>query len=109
MTETMPQAQPSVTTGPLINVENVTLRFGGVTSLNDVSLTQSHGEILAIIGPNGAGKTSLFNCLTGVYRPQEGSIRFHGSDGHVRGVVGVKPYRVSRFGIARTFQSSRMF
>ena len=61
----------------IFEVTNVTLRFGGVTSLNNVSLEQRRGEILAVIGPNGAGKTSLFNCLTGVYRPQEGVIDFH--------------------------------
>ena len=54
----------------------MTLRFGGVVSLNDVSLHQNRGEILAVIGPNGAGKTSLFNSLTGVYQPQEGTITF---------------------------------
>ena len=60
----------------VFSVEHVTLRFGGVTSLNDVSLKLHRGELLSVIGPNGAGKTSLFNCLTGVYRPQEGSILF---------------------------------
>ena len=58
----------------VFDVNHVTLRFGGVTSLNDVSLQMLRGEILAVIGPNGAGKTSLFNSLTGVYTPQEGSI-----------------------------------
>ena len=93
----------------LLEVDDVTLRFGGVTSLAGVSLTQQRGEILAIIGPNGAGKTSLFNCLTGVYVPQEGSIRFHGADGATKSLVGVKPFRASRIGVARTFQNSRMF
>jgi branched-chain amino acid transport system ATP-binding protein len=64
---------------------------------------------LSVIGPNGAGKTSLFNCLTGVYRPQEGSIVFTGKDGHSVNVVGHKPYKVNRLGVARTFQTSRMF
>ncbi len=59
---------------PIVEVEHVTLRFGGVTSLSDVTLGQRRGEILAVIGPNGAGKTSLFNCLTGVYIPQQGMI-----------------------------------
>jgi branched-chain amino acid transport system ATP-binding protein len=65
----------------LVDVSHVTLRFGGVTSLEDVSLTQHRGEILSVIGPNGAGKTSLFNCFTGVYVPQEGSITFTTPDG----------------------------
>ena len=93
----------------LFSVRNVTLRFGGVTSLNDVSLTLYRGEILSVIGPNGAGKTSLFNCLTGVYTPQEGSILLTAKNGHELSVVGRKPYKVSRLGVARTFQTSRMF
>src|SRR4051812_48230530 len=60
----------------VVDARDLTLRFGGVTSLNGVSLRQRRGEILAVIGPNGAGKTSLFNCLTGAYKPQEGSVRF---------------------------------
>ena len=65
----------------VFDVEHVTLRFGGVTSLNDVSLAHARGEILAIIGPNGAGKTSLFNSLTGVYTPQEGGRQPRGRAG----------------------------
>ena len=93
----------------LFRVEHVTLRFGGVTSLADVSLSLYRGELLSVIGPNGAGKTSLFNCLTGVYRPQEGSIVFTSSNGHSVNVIGRKPYKVNRLGVARTFQTSRMF
>ena len=93
----------------LFSVEHVTLRFGGVISLSDVSLELHRGEILSVIGPNGAGKTSLFNCLTGVYRPQEGSIIFTPKSGHPVSVIGRKPYRVNRLGVARTFQTSRMF
>jgi branched-chain amino acid transport system ATP-binding protein len=94
----------------IVSVSEVTLRFGGVTSLSDVSLDQRRGEILSVIGPNGAGKTSLFNCLTGVYEPQEGSIQFCG-DPHREPVevIGRRPNRVSRLGIARTFQTSRLF
>jgi branched-chain amino acid transport system ATP-binding protein len=93
----------------IIDVEHVSLRFGGVVSLNDVSLHQNRGEILAVIGPNGAGKTSLFNSLTGVYRPQDGSITFVGRDARPISVIGKKPSRLSNAGIARTFQASRMF
>jgi branched-chain amino acid transport system ATP-binding protein len=103
---------------PVVEVQGVTLRFGGLTSLAGVTLNQRRGELLAVIGPNGAGKTSLFNCLTGVYTPQEGSIVFHPARG--RGVViaparsalpwrRVKPYKVNRAGVARTFQTSRLF
>ena len=89
----------------LFSVEHVSLRFGGVTSLNDVSLDLHRGEILSVIGPNGAGKTSLFNCLTGVYHPQEGSIRFTSKRGRTVSVVGLPPYKVNRLGVARTFQT----
>lgn len=93
----------------IFDVSHVTLRFGGVVSLNDVSLFQRRGEILAVIGPNGAGKTSLFNSLTGVYQPQEGTITFQGRDAKPVGLIGKKAHRVSALGVARTFQASRMF
>ena len=93
----------------IFDVVNVTLRFGGVVSLNDVSLRQTRGEILAVIGPNGAGKTSLFNALTGVYQPQEGTITFTGRDAKPMSMIGQKTHRVSAAGVARTFQASRMF
>ncbi len=109
MTDTTPGVTPADLTDVLFSVEHVTLRFGGVTSLNDVSLELHQGEILSIIGPNGAGKTSLFNCLTGVYRPQEGVILFTTKNGQTVSVIGHKPYKVNRLGVARTFQTSRMF
>ena len=109
MTDTTPAVAPSQSADILFSVEHVTLRFGGVTSLRDVSLNLNRGEMLSVIGPNGAGKTSLFNCLTGVYRPQEGSIRFTPKNGHSVSVIGRKPYKVNRLGVARTFQTSRMF
>jgi branched-chain amino acid transport system ATP-binding protein len=93
----------------IFDVQNVTLRFGGVVSLNDVSLYQNRGEILAVIGPNGAGKTSLFNSLTGVYQPQEGTITFAGRETKAVSIIGKKPHRISNLGVARTFQASRMF
>jgi branched-chain amino acid transport system ATP-binding protein len=93
----------------IFDVQNVSLRFGGVVSLNDVSLHQNRGEILAVIGPNGAGKTSLFNSLTGVYKPQDGAIMFTGRDAKTISIIGRKPHRVSAAGVARTFQASRMF
>lgn len=98
-----------MTTDSIFSVEHVTLRFGGVVSLNDVNLTMNRGEILAVIGPNGAGKTSLFNSLTGVYQPQEGVITFMGRDTKPMNIIGQKPHRVSAAGVARTFQASRMF
>ncbi len=95
---------------PIFDVEHVTLRFGGVVSLSDVTLQMSRGEILAIIGPNGAGKTSLFNCLTGVYRPQEGRILFRATQhGQPVAVVGKKTHTINHLGVARTFQNIRLF
>ena len=90
--------------GVLLEVREVTLRFGGVTALDDVSFDVHRGELFAIIGPNGAGKTSMFNCLNAVYEPQEGSIRLGGTD-----VIGLKPAATARLGIARTFQNLGLF
>jgi branched-chain amino acid transport system ATP-binding protein len=97
------------TSDPIIEVSHLTLRFGGVTSLSDVTLHQKRGEILSVIGPNGAGKTSLFNCLTCLYTPQEGSIVYHTPAGEAVAVLGRKPNQANRLGIARTFQTSRLF
>ena len=94
---------------PIISAKSLTLRFGGVTSLNNVSIAQERGEILAVIGPNGAGKTSLFNCLTGVYEPQEGSITLRPAGGQERSLLGRKPHAVNNLGVARTFQNIRLF
>src|SRR4051794_4690803 len=92
----------------VLEVEDVTLRFGGVTSLDNVSLQMRRGAVLAVIGPNGAGKTSLFNCLTGAYHPQQGRVIFHGAGGAVS-ILGRKPHKIARLGIARTFQNIRLF
>jgi branched-chain amino acid transport system ATP-binding protein len=96
-------------TDNIFDIKDVTLRFGGVTSLNDVNIEQRRGEILAVIGPNGAGKTSLFNCLTGVYTPQEGTILFRPAGEEPVDIAGKAAHKVTRLGIARTFQTSRMF
>ena len=94
----------------LFDVDHVTLRFGGVVSLNDVSLQMFRGEILAVIGPNGAGKTSLFNSLTGVYTPQEGKITAAARAGSTPvNVIGKKTHVVNHLGVARTFQNIRLF
>ncbi len=93
----------------LISVDDVTLRFGGVVSLKNVSLDMRRGEILAVIGPNGAGKTSLFNSITGVYQPQEGAITFFSKKGPPLRVIGKKTYRIAQAGVSRTFQASRLF
>jgi branched-chain amino acid transport system ATP-binding protein len=94
----------------VFDVDHVTLRFGGVTSLNDVSLRMYRGEVLAIIGPNGAGKTSLFNSLTGVYTPQEGTVTVRARPGSAPvSVLGKPAHVVNHLGVARTFQNIRLF
>jgi branched-chain amino acid transport system ATP-binding protein len=94
----------------VFDISDVTLRFGGVVSLNDVSMTMTRGEILAVIGPNGAGKTSLFNSLTGVYTPQEGRIMVSGRPGDPPvSVIGKKTHVINHLGVARTFQNIRLF
>lgn len=93
-----------VSDAPLLSVEHITLRFGGVTALSDVSFDVQRGELFAIIGPNGAGKSSIFNCLNGVYRPQEGTIHLNGER-----ISGRRPVAIARLGIARTFQNLGLF
>ena len=94
----------------VLEVRGVTLRFGGLTSLDNVSMTVQRGSIAAVIGPNGAGKTSLFNCLTGAYHPQEGQVVFTPKVGEASvQLVGRKPYRINGLGLARTFQNIRLF
>lgn len=88
----------------LLEVEDLDLRFGGVTALDGVSLQVAAGEIVGLIGPNGAGKTSLLNAITGVYRPDSGSIRFRGED-----LLNRKPNRIVACGVGRTFQNIRLF
>ncbi|MFI6158833.1 ABC transporter ATP-binding protein [Micromonospora haikouensis] len=89
---------------PLLEVDDVTLRFGGVVALDKVNFTLYKGEILGLIGPNGAGKTTCFNAMTGVYRPTEGEIRFKGQRTN-----GKRRSWITKAGIARTFQNIRLF
>ena len=107
MTAVAPKEAPDEV---VYDVQHVTLRFGGVVSLNDVSMQLHRDEILAVIGPNGAGKTSLFNALTGVYTPQEGRIELRGRRGdHPVSVIGKKTHVINHLGVARTFQNIRLF
>ena len=89
---------------PLLRMEGVTVKFGGLTALDDVSFDIRRGEILGLIGPNGAGKTTAFNAMTGVYRPSSGRVVFDD-----RPLVRVKRNEITRLGIARTFQNIRLF
>jgi branched-chain amino acid transport system ATP-binding protein len=89
---------------PLISVQDLTVRFGGVAALADVSFDVEPGLITAVIGPNGAGKTTLFNCMSGLYRPTSGSVVMDGRD-----VTRMRPYRIARLGVGRTFQAPALF
>ncbi len=89
-------------------MRDVGLRFGGVTALAEVSLEVLGGEILAIIGPNGAGKTSLLNCISGLYRPQNGTITLS-DGGREHNLVRLAPHRIARLGVARSFQNIELF
>jgi len=88
---------------PLLACSALTCRFGGVVALDRVDFSAREGEIVGLIGPNGSGKTTLFNVITGIYRPQDGSVTFAGAD-----VTGARPQAIYRAGITRTFQRSRM-
>ena len=89
---------------PLLALDAVTMQFGGITALDDVTIRVDTGEIMGLIGPNGAGKTTVFNVVTGVYHPTSGDVRFNGES-----IAGEKRYRITKKGIARTFQNIRLF
>ncbi|MFN0280089.1 MAG: ABC transporter ATP-binding protein [Pyrinomonadaceae bacterium] len=88
----------------ILRTDKATIKFGGLTAVNELTMDVSHGEIYGLIGPNGAGKTTIFNLLTGVYEPTSGDINIGGTR-----VNGLKPYQISRLGVSRTFQNIRLF
>ena len=90
--------------GVILEVKNLTKKYGGLTAVNDFSFDIKRGEILGLIGPNGAGKTTLFSLISGNEKPNSGSIRFDGLN-----ITGFKPYKIVNLGIARTFQLVRSF
>ncbi len=89
---------------PLLQMQNCTIRFGGLTAVSSCNLALDPHELVSVIGPNGAGKTTTFNMATGVYRPTEGRVEFDGRD-----ITGMAPHRIARLGIGRTFQNIRLF
>ena len=103
MTITQAAAAQRSTGVPLLQADDVTMRVGGLTAVNNVSMTVNEGEILGLIGPNGAGKTTFFNCLTGLYKPTSGQVRLSGVE------LPPKPRAVVQAGMARTFQNIRLF
>jgi len=88
----------------ILEIRNLTKKFGGLTAVGDVSFDVREGGIVGLIGPNGAGKTTIFNLITGVYMPTSGSITFKGTS-----IVGLEPFRIADMGITRTFQNIRLF
>jgi branched-chain amino acid transport system ATP-binding protein len=95
---------PATDPAPVARLDDVHLSFAGVKAVNGVSFEVRPGELFAIIGPNGAGKTSLFNVLSGVYRPQQGSVEFMGES-----ILGRRPHQIAAMGMARTFQNIALF
>jgi branched-chain amino acid transport system ATP-binding protein len=92
----------------LLEVSDVSLRFGGVSALDSVGFSVQQGSVHALIGPNGAGKSSMLNCISGIYRPQSGSVVVHDRAG-AHELIGLKPSRIARLGIARSFQNIELF
>jgi ABC-type branched-subunit amino acid transport system ATPase component len=90
--------------GPLLELEGVGKSFGGLRVIHDLDLVVNEREVVSVIGPNGAGKTTLFNLITGIYPPDAGEIRLDG-----RNIVGLPPHKITKLGIARTFQTLRLF
>src|SRR5213594_283189 len=94
----------SVSREPILAVRDLTVRFGGIVALDGVSFDVAEGQIVGLIGPNGAGKTTLFNCLSRLYTPQQGDVRFRG-----RSLLALPPHRIADLGIGRTFQNLALF
>lgn len=95
---------PPPSSAPLLELRNCTVRFGGLTCVSDLTMGVGENELVGLIGPNGAGKTTVFNIITGVYQPTEGTITYRGAP-----IAGKKSYQITARGIARTFQNIRLF
>jgi branched-chain amino acid transport system ATP-binding protein len=93
----------------LLHAKNLVMQFGGLRAVGDFSLQLQPGELVGLIGPNGAGKTTVFNMLTGVYAPTSGSIEWTGESGKTENLAGLLPHKITRKGVARTFQNIRLF
>ncbi len=94
---------------PILEVNNLTMDFGGLRAIDHLDLFINKGEIVALIGPNGAGKTTFFNCITGIYKPSQGDVLSARNGKKQEQITGLKPNQVTRKGLARTFQNIRLF
>ncbi len=94
---------------PLLEINNLTMDFGGLRAVDNIDFKINEGEIVALIGPNGAGKTTFFNCVTGMYKPTGGHIYIYKNDKSKKRLNGLKPNKVTEYGLARTFQNIRLF
>jgi branched-chain amino acid transport system ATP-binding protein len=93
----------------VLTVEHLTIRFGGLVAIDDLSFSARRGDITALIGPNGAGKTTAFNCITGFYKPDVGRISFHHPSGETHFLERMDGFRIARAGVVRSFQNIRLF
>ena len=93
-----------MTNDKFFSIKDLTISFGGLRAVDKVNINIEEGAIFSIIGPNGAGKTTIFNCISGLYKPDTGAIFFKGEN-----IVGLKPHRIAKKGIARTFQNIELF
>ncbi len=93
----------------VLDVQKLTMDFGGLRAVDHVDLNIRHGEIVALIGPNGAGKTTFFNCVTGMYKPTGGEIKAGRPETEIQSIRGLKPHIITKHGLARTFQNIRLF
>ena len=95
---------------PILSVDRLSMRFGGIVAVNELSFDAERRKITALIGPNGAGKTTVFNCITGFYKPTSGAIRLTQDDGHVTRLERLNDFRIAKLArVARTFQNIRLF
>ncbi len=94
---------------PILSASHLSMQFGGLRAVSDFTMALNPGELVGLIGPNGAGKTTVFNMLTGVYAPTEGTIELDNGKGGVEDISGLPPHKITRKGLARTFQNIRLF
>jgi branched-chain amino acid transport system ATP-binding protein len=105
----IPGAHAALSQNAVLEVTNLTKRFGGLLALSEVNLRVNYGEIVALIGPNGAGKTTLFNCITGIYRPDGGEMTLISPARRRHSLKNKKPFEITMSGMSRTFQNIRLF